>query len=69
MGSAVAGLVDAVLGVVREVGLSDDVVGRYGKCCGIVAEFCGQRGIDVLSSSVVDGVPPKPWRLPQSGFV
>ena len=54
MGSTVAGLADAVLGVVREVGLSDDVVGRYGKCCGTVTEFCGQRGIDMLSSSVVE---------------
>jgi len=43
----------AVLGVVRDVGLSDDVVARYGRCCGIV-EFFGQQGIDVLSRSVVE---------------
>ena len=53
MEAAVAGLADAVLGVVRDVGLSDDVVARYGRCCGIV-EFFGQQGIDVLSRSVVE---------------
>src|SRR5216684_8174201 len=54
MGSMVAGLADAVLGVVQGVGLSSDSVARYGKCCETVVAFCGQRGFDALSISVVD---------------
>jgi integrase len=54
MGSMVSGLADAVLGVVQGVGLSSDVAGRYGKCCEAVVEFCGQRGLDALSASVVE---------------
>ncbi len=54
MGSRVSGLADAVLGVVQGVGLSGDTVARYGKCCETVVEFCGRRGFDTLSSSVID---------------
>jgi len=54
MGSMVSGLADAVLGVVKGVGLSGDTVARYGKCCEAVAEFCDRRGFDTLSVSVVD---------------
>src|SRR3974390_465033 len=54
MGSAVSGLADAVLGVVQGVGLSSDTVARYGKCCEAVVEFCGRRGLDALSGSVVE---------------
>src|SRR5260370_17603234 len=54
MGSMVSGLADAVLGVVQGVGLSSDTVARYGKCCEAVVEFCGRRGFDALSCSVVD---------------
>ena len=54
MGSMVSGLADAVLGVVQGVGLSSDTVARYGKCCEVVVEFCGQRGFDALSGSVVE---------------
>src|SRR6266571_876775 len=52
MGSMVSGLADAVLGVVEGVGLSSDTVARYGRCCEAVAEFCGRRGLDTLSSRV-----------------
>jgi hypothetical protein len=34
--------------------LSDDVAGRYGKCCEAAVEFFSQRGLDVLSASVVE---------------
>src|SRR5712691_3269723 len=54
MGSRVSGLADAVLGVVQGAGLSGDTVARYGKCCEAVVEFCGRRGFDTLSSSVID---------------
>src|SRR6266581_6802342 len=54
MGSMVCGLADAVLGVVQGVGLSSDTVARYGKCCEAVVEFCGRRGFDALSGSVVE---------------
>ena len=54
MGSMVSGLADAVLGVVEGVGLSSDTVARYGKCCEAVVEFCGRRGLDALSGSVVE---------------
>ncbi len=54
MGSTVSGLADAVLGVVQGVGLSSDTVARYGKCCEAVVEFCGRRGFDALSGSVVE---------------
>ena len=54
MGSMVSGLADAVLGVVQDVGLSSDTVARYGKCCEAVVEFCGRRGVDALSGSVVE---------------
>ena len=54
MGSMVSGLADTVLGVVQGVGLSSDTVARYGKCCEAVVEFCGRRGLDALSGSVVD---------------
>ena len=54
MGSTVSGLADAVLGVVQSVGLSSDTVARYGKCCEAVVEFCGRRGFDALSGSVVE---------------
>src|SRR5712692_10815981 len=54
VGSRVSGLADAVLGVVQGVGLSGDTVARYGKCCEAVVEFCGRRGFDTLSSSVID---------------
>ena len=54
MGSRVSGLADAVLGVVQGVGLSGDTVARYGKCCEAVVEFCGRRGFDTLSGSVID---------------
>jgi integrase len=50
----VSGLADAVLGVVKGVGLSSDTVARYGKCCEAVVEFCGRRGFDALSVSVAD---------------
>lgn len=53
MGSMVSGLADAVLGVVEGVGLSSDTVARYRRCCEAVVEFCGQRGVDVLSAGVV----------------
>src|SRR5215471_13898509 len=53
MGSTVSGLADAVLGVVQGVGLSSDTVARDGKCCEAVVEFCGRRGFDALSGSVV----------------
>ena len=49
-----SGLADAVLGVVQGVGLSSDTVARYGKCCEAVVEFCGRRGLDALSGSVVE---------------
>jgi len=39
MGSMVAGLADAVFGVVQGAGLSGDTVARYGKCCEAVEEF------------------------------
>ena len=55
MGSTVSGLADAVLGVVQGVGLSSDMVARYGKCCEAVVEFCSRRGLDALSGSVVEG--------------
>ena len=54
MGSTVSGLADAVLGVVQGVGLSSDTVARNGKCCEAVVEFCGRRGLDALSGSVVE---------------
>jgi len=54
MGSMVSGLADAVLGVVKGVGLSADTVARYGKCCEAVVEFCDRRDFDALSVSVVD---------------
>ena len=54
MGPMVSGLADAVLGVVQGVGLSGDTVARYGKCCEAVVEFCGRRGYDALSGSVVE---------------
>lgn len=54
MGSMVCGLADAVLDVVRGVGLSRDTVARYGKCCYAVVEFCARRGCDALSANVVD---------------
>jgi integrase len=54
MGSMVAGLADAVLGAAEGAGLSSDTVARYGKCCAAVVEFCGRRGFDALSGSVVD---------------
>ena len=54
MGSMVSGLADAVLGVVESVGLSSDTVARYAKCCEAVVEFCGRRGLDALSGSVVE---------------
>src|SRR5712672_1622267 len=54
MGSMVAGLADAVLGVVEGVGLSADTVARYRKCCGVVVKFCDQRDLDALSARVVD---------------
>ena len=54
MGSTVSGLADAVLGVVQGVGLSSDTVARSGKCCEAVVEFCGRRGFDALSGSVVE---------------
>src|SRR2546421_5545998 len=54
MGSRVSGLADAVLGVVQGVGLSGGTVARYGKCCEAVVEFCGRRGFDTLSGSVID---------------
>jgi len=54
MGSMVSGLADAVLGVVQGAGLSSDTVARYGKCCEAVVEFCGRRGLDALSGSVVE---------------
>jgi len=50
----VSGLADAVLGVVQGVGLSSDTVARYGKCCDAVVEFCGRRGFDALSGSMVE---------------
>lgn len=54
MGSMVSGLADAVLGVAEGAGLSGDTVARYGKCCEAVVEFCGRRGFDALSGSVVE---------------
>src|SRR5258708_5873641 len=54
MGSMVAGLADAVLGVVEGVGLSSDTVARYGRCCDVVVEFCDRRDFDALSIRVVD---------------
>jgi integrase len=54
MGSMVSGLADAVLGVAEGAGLSSDTIARYGKCCAVVAEFCGRRGIGALSVAVVD---------------
>ena len=54
MGSMVSGLADAVLGAAEGAGLSGDTVARYGKCCEAVVEFCGRRGFDALSGSVVD---------------
>ena len=54
MGSMVSGLADAVLGVVQGVGLSSGTVARYGKCCEAVVAFCGRRGLDALSGSVVE---------------
>ncbi|MGA9627313.1 MAG: tyrosine-type recombinase/integrase [Bryobacteraceae bacterium] len=54
MGLMVSGLADVVLGVVQRVGLSSDTVARYGKCCEAVVEFCGRRGFDALSGSVVE---------------
>src|SRR6266849_4035729 len=54
VGPRVSVLADAVLGVVQGVGLSGDTVARYGKCCEAVVEFCGRRGFDTLSSSVID---------------
>ena len=54
MGSMVSGLADAVLGVVQGVGLSSGTVARYGKCCEAVVAFCGRRGFDALSGSVVE---------------
>src|SRR5260370_13314335 len=58
MGSMVSGLADAVLGVVKGVGLSADTVARYGKCCEAVVEFCDRRDFDALSVSVVDEFAP-----------
>ena len=54
MGSMVSGLADAVLGVAKGAGLSNDTIARYGKCCAVVAEFCDRRGIAALSVAVVD---------------
>src|SRR5258708_4017000 len=54
MGSMVSGLADAVLGVAEGAGLSSDVVGRYGKCWEVVAEFCQRRDVDALSVTVVE---------------
>src|SRR5487761_2507466 len=54
MESMVSELADAVLGVVQGVGLSSDTVARYGKCSAAVVEFCDRRGLDALSSSVID---------------
>ena len=54
MGSKVPGLADAVLGAAESAVLSGDTVARYGKCCEAVVEFCGRRGFDALSVSVVD---------------
>ena len=54
MGSMLSELADAVLGVVEGVGLSSDTVSRYGKCSTAVEEFCDRRGLDALSSSVID---------------
>ena len=54
MGSMVCGLADAVLDVVRGVGLSSDTVARDGKCCDAVVEICARRGFYALSASVVD---------------
>ena len=53
MGSMVSGVADAVLGVVEGVGLSNDTVARYRRCCDAVVEFCVGRGVDRLSASVV----------------
>ena len=54
MGPMVSGLADAVLGVVKGMGLSSDTVARYGKCCEAVVEFCDRRDFDALSARVVD---------------
>ena len=54
MGSIVPGLADAVLGVVRDVGLSSDAVARYGKCCEAIVEYCERQGLDALSDSAVE---------------
>lgn len=54
MGSMVSGLADAVLGVVKSVGLSSDTVTRYGRCCEAVAEFCDRRDFNASPASVVD---------------
>src|SRR5260370_29711259 len=54
MGSMVSGLADAVLGVVKGVGLLADTAARYGKCCEAVVAFCDRRDFDALSVSVVD---------------
>jgi integrase len=53
MESTVPGLADAVLGVVQGVGLSNDTVARYAKCCAAVVEFCDRHGLDALSTSVI----------------
>jgi integrase len=53
MGSMVSGLADAVLGVVEGVGLSAGTIARYRRCCGVVAKFSDQRGLDALSARVV----------------
>lgn len=53
MESKVAGLAGAVFGVVEGVGLSNDTVARYGRCCEAVVEFCVGRDVDRLSVSVV----------------
>ena len=49
-----SGLADAVLGVAEGAGLSSDTVARYRKCCEAVVAFCGRRGFDALSGSVVE---------------
>ena len=54
MGSMLSGLGDGVLAVVESVGSSTATVARYRKCCGVVVNFCEQRGVDALSAGVVD---------------
>ena len=54
MGSMLSGLADGVLGAVESVGSSTDTGARYRKCCGVVVNFCEQRGVDALSARVVE---------------